>query len=58
MASSPNIDVNPLDWREVARMLQQYLPEFDIWAFGSRVKWTAKSHSDLDLAVITIDPAM
>jgi type I restriction enzyme, S subunit len=51
-----NIDVNPVYWTEVIRLLGQYVPEFDVWAFGSRVKWTAKSHSDLDLAIITSKP--
>jgi predicted nucleotidyltransferase len=27
-----------------------------VWAFGSRVKGTAKKYSDLDLAVITEQP--
>ena len=40
----------------MSRILQQHLPEFDIWAFGSRVTWTAKAYSDLDLAVITSAP--
>ncbi len=52
----PNVDLSPFDWREVARILQQNVPEFDVWAFGSRVRWTAKAHSDLDLAVITDKP--
>lgn len=52
----PNVDINPVYWREVIRLLRQYVPEFDVWAFGSRVKWTAKSHSDLDLAIITSEP--
>jgi type I restriction enzyme S subunit len=52
----PNIDLNQLDWSQVARILQERVPEFDVWAFGSRVKWTAKSHSDLDLAIITDKP--
>jgi len=52
----PNIDLNPLDFQEVIRILQQYVPEFEVWAFGSRAKWTAKSYSDLDLAIITDRP--
>ena len=55
-SAAPNIDVNPIYWREIVRLLGQYVPEFDVWAFGSRVKWTAKSHSDLDLAIITNEP--
>ena len=54
--SKPNIDLNPNDWAEVARILRQQLPYLDVWAFGSRVKWTAKPYSDLDLALITHEP--
>jgi type I restriction enzyme S subunit len=32
------------------------MPQFEVWAFGSRAKWTAKVYSDLDLAIITNKP--
>ena len=32
------------------------MPQHEVWAFGSRAKWTAKPYSDLDLAVITDQP--
>jgi len=32
------------------------VPQHEVWAFGSRAKWTAKPYSDLDLAVITDQP--
>ncbi|TAK20704.1 MAG: hypothetical protein EPO26_16900 [Chloroflexota bacterium] len=32
------------------------MPECEVWAFGSRAKWTAKEYSDLDLAVICDRP--
>lgn len=52
----PNIDLNPNDWEEVKYILRTHLPEYEIWAFGSRVSWTAKAYSDLDLAIITSQP--
>lgn len=52
----PNIDLKPQDWAEVARILQTHVPDLDVWAFGSRVKRTAKPYSDLDLALITRQP--
>lgn len=54
--STPNIDLNPHDWEEVKHILATYVPGFEVWAFGSRVTWTAKAYSDLDLAVITQEP--
>jgi type I restriction enzyme S subunit len=54
--SMPNIDLNPQDWHEVCRVLDSHLPEYSVWAFGSRAKWTAKPYSDLDLAIITRQP--
>ncbi len=52
----PNIDLNPQDWNEVCHVLRAHVPEYTVWAFGSRVKWTAKAYSDLDLAIITQQP--
>lgn len=52
----PNIDLNPLDWGEVKRILHTYVSGYDVWVFGSRATWTAKAYSDLDLAVITDTP--
>jgi type I restriction enzyme S subunit len=53
MLDLPHIDVCPAHWGIVRRILQKHVPQHEVWAFGSRVKWTAKPHSDLDLAVIT-----
>lgn len=33
--------------------LRSHIPKLEVWAFGSRVKGTAKRYSDLDLAIIT-----
>ena len=55
-STQPEIDLNPHAWAEVSRILQHYAPGLEVWAFGSRAKWTAKAHSDLDLALITSEP--
>ncbi|MDO4693875.1 MAG: nucleotidyltransferase domain-containing protein [Eikenella sp.] len=39
----------------VRQILQRHVPQYAVWAFGSRSKGTAKPYSDLDLAVITTD---
>ena len=54
--ATPKIDINPYDWAEVSRILRTHVPQYEVWAFGSRVKWTAKAYSDLDLAIITERP--
>jgi type I restriction enzyme S subunit len=55
-AAIPKIDIRPDHWRIVHAILQKYVPQYAVWAFGSRAKWTAKEYSDLDLAVITDKP--
>ena len=40
----------------VLDILHKNVPEYEVWAFGSRVKGTAKRYSDLDLAIITEKP--
>ena len=46
------IDLNPKHLETIQHILAQYAPGCEVRAFGSRVKWTAKDYSDLDLAVI------
>lgn len=38
------------------RILHEQVPNIEVWAFGSRAKRTAKPYSDLDLALITLQP--
>jgi uncharacterized protein len=35
----------------VQAILQEHIPEFEVWAFGSRIKGTVKIYSDLDLVI-------
>lgn len=52
----PPIKLNKHDWCEVRRILAQCVPEYTVWAFGSRVAGTAKTFSDLDLVIHTDQP--
>ncbi|MGF1643189.1 MAG: nucleotidyltransferase family protein [Thiotrichales bacterium] len=52
----PPVEVRPEHWRIVRNVLGKHVPEYEVWAFGSRAKWTAKPYSDLDLVVITEKP--
>nr|WP_288498308.1 restriction endonuclease subunit S [uncultured Pseudomonas sp.] len=54
--SEPQIDIRPDHWAIVRDILQRHVPQYAVWAFGSRAKWTAKEYSDLDLAIITASP--
>ncbi|MDR3212367.1 MAG: restriction endonuclease subunit S [Azoarcus sp.] len=55
-AAIPKIDIRPDHWRIVHAILQKHVPQYAVWAFGSRAKWTAKEYSDLDLAIMTDKP--
>jgi len=46
------IDASPQDLTTVKRILAKHLPGCEVRAFGSRVSWTAKPYSDLDLVVL------
>ena len=46
------IDLAPEYLEKVRTILREYVPQCEVRAFGSRVSWTAKDYSDLDLAVV------
>ena len=50
------LDLRPDHLKTVREILSKNIPGIEVWAFGSRAKWTAKEYSDLDLAVITRRP--
>lgn len=52
----PLIDIRPDHWEIVRDILKKHVPQYAVWAFGSRAKWHAKPYSDLDLAIITDKP--
>ncbi len=50
------IDLNPHHLATVKDILAEHVPRCEVQAFGSRVTWTAKDYSDLDLVVIAREP--
>ena len=46
-----NIDLTPAQHSELKGLLQQHLPNTEVWAYGSRVTFKARPASDLDLVV-------
>ena len=51
-----SVDAAPIDLETVRRILREHAPELEVRAFGSRVSWTARETSDLDLALMTDEP--
>ncbi len=50
------LDLEPRYLAMLLPILEKHLPGARVWAFGSRVKGTAKKFSDLDLAIETGAP--
>ncbi len=50
------LDVRPDHLQIVQAILQKHVPQYEVWAFGSRAKWTAKDYSDLDLCIVSVKP--
>ena len=46
---TPAIDITAEQRRTVLALLNRHLPDTTVWAYGSRVKWTSRPESDLDL---------
>lgn len=55
-AQPPAIDIRAKDWAIVRDILRRHVPQYAVWAFGSRARGTAKPYSDLDLAILTDQP--
>ncbi len=53
MAVENRIDITSAQKQIISSLLRQYLPDTVVWIYGSRVKFTAKSHSDLDMVVFS-----
>jgi type I restriction enzyme, S subunit len=56
MAEMPPIGIRPELWEIVRDILRKHVPQYEVWAFGSRIKGTTKPYSDLDLAIISDAP--
>lgn len=51
-----NISISPREHAIVRDILKKYIAQYDVWAFGSRVKGPHKPYSDLDLVVMSNQP--
>ena len=47
------IDLTTEQRNRLSALLHRFIPGVAVWAYGSRVKWTARPNSDLDLVVFT-----
>ncbi|MCE5182155.1 MAG: restriction endonuclease subunit S [Betaproteobacteria bacterium] len=47
------IDITKEQRKTLLVLLRQFIPGVEVWAYGSRVKWTARPNSDLDLVAFT-----
>jgi len=50
------IDITLPDLEIVQQILRENIPEYTVWAFGSRVSGTARKFSDLDIVLISDKP--
>jgi len=50
------LDVTAEQWSIIRAILQKYLQDQEVWAFGSRVTGKAKPYSDLDIVVVSEKP--
>ena len=53
MGIATKIDITPADLKTLQALLKRFIPQTTVWAFGSRVKFTNKPSSDLDLVAFT-----
>ncbi|MBF0622445.1 MAG: nucleotidyltransferase domain-containing protein [Magnetococcales bacterium] len=45
------IDISEHHYNLLCKLLAEHIPDIHVWAYGSRINGTARSHSDLDLVV-------
>ena len=53
MEVNGEIDLTADQRRIVLELIARHLPDTDVWAYGSRVAWTSRPESDLDLVVFS-----
>ncbi len=56
MISLADDDIEPQHLRMVVEVLARYLPDREVWAYGSRVSRRSWQYSDLDLVVMGDQP--
>ncbi|KHE92075.1 MAG: restriction endonuclease subunit S [Candidatus Scalindua rubra] len=55
MVIENQIDVEPEHLKLIKKILKRHIPYKTVWAYGSRVNWTANQFSDLDLVVFEVN---
>lgn len=50
------LDLQPQYCQLIARIAHTYAPNYEVRVFGSRIRGTARRHSDADLAFIGAEP--
>ena len=50
------IDVGSDQLKQVKDILNQFVPNYEVRVFGSRIRGTAKKYSDLDLVIMSQKP--
>lgn len=53
MLDVEKLHIGKQDLDIILNILDKYFPEYEVWAFGSRVKGNNKETSDLDLVIIS-----
>ena len=53
---SSNLQVSKEHLNIIKSLIKEYVPDYKVVAFGSRVSGTPKPYSDLDLAIIYDEP--
>lgn len=53
MGLKGEIDLTEDQRRLLLALIERHLPDTDVWAYGSRVRWTSRPESDLDLVVFS-----
>jgi predicted nucleotidyltransferase len=52
MNNKPDVALSDAEWAIVQKILQTYLRDHQVWAFGSRTTGRHHPFSDLDLAIV------
>ena len=53
MGVKDNLDVSVVQKKIVLDLLKRYIPDTEVWAYGSRVTGMAKTYSDLDMVAFS-----
>ncbi|MDO9023568.1 nucleotidyltransferase domain-containing protein [Zwartia sp.] len=56
MISGSTLAMTTTELAELQRILKRFVPDYKVWAFGSRVIGTHKPYSDLDIALVGDEP--